>query len=247
MCMKVFALHRCLALSKGGCDGYYAEYVEDQNCNRMLHGGLPQLDCPSVWAGFEDEMSTKVNHRDYYAKKSKGLCPQCQHDRQITYLQGQAELERNGEFSDRVQALIENLTRKAELGHTEVMLRVYHELWDAAQGLVAGLSSKTDAAWHCIEVALWTHFGVDGMTLAPVRAMVASLREVKRELLGHLRTNIKEMAVALVGPNECWDVDLEIGGYIDEDWKRQRQAAVEASRHRVREEEQEEEEQLLLQ
>ncbi|KZL74548.1 hypothetical protein CI238_11390 [Colletotrichum incanum] len=238
MCMKVFALHRCLAPSNGGCDGYYAEYVEDQNCNRMMHGGLPQLDCRAVWAGFEEETSTKVNHRDEYAKKSKGLCPQCQHNHQIAYIQEQAELERDGKFSDRVRALIGDLTRKAELGHTEFMLRVYHELWDAAQVLVAGLSNKTDVAWHGIEAALWTHFGVNGMRLAPVRAMVASLREVKRELLVHVRTNIKEMAVALVGPNESWDVDLEIGGYIDEDWRRQRQLAVEASRHRAREEEQ---------
>ncbi|GKT94323.1 hypothetical protein Ct61P_12173 [Colletotrichum tofieldiae] len=191
MCMKVFALHRCLAPSNGGCDGYYAEYVEDQSCNRMMHGGLPQLDCRTVWAGFEEE-----------------------HNRQIAYIQGQAELERNGEFSDRVQALVADLTRKAELGHTEFMLRVYHELWDAAQLLVAGLSNKTDVAWDGIEAALWTHFGVDGMTLAPVRAMVASLREVRRELLGHVRTNVKEMAVALVGPNESWDVDLEIGGIL---------------------------------
>ncbi|GKT66046.1 hypothetical protein ColTof4_03201 [Colletotrichum tofieldiae] len=242
MCMKVFALHRCLAPSNGGCDGYYAEYVEDQSCNRMMHGGLPQLDCRTVWAGFEEEVSAKVNHRDDYAKKSKGLCPQCQHNRQIAYIQGQAELERNGEFSDRVQALVADLTRKAELGHTEFMLRVYHELWDAAQLLVAGLSNKTDVAWDGIEAALWTHFGVDGMTLAPVRAMVASLREVRRELLGHVRTNVKEMAVALVGPNESWDVDLEIGGYIDEEWRRQRQVAVEASRQRAWEEEQREEE-----
>ncbi|WQF81222.1 hypothetical protein CDEST_06236 [Colletotrichum destructivum] len=245
MCMKIFALHRCLSPASGGCDGYYTEYVGEQGCNRMMHGGLPLLDCRSVWAGFEDETSAKVNHRDLYAKKAKALCPQCRHGQQIAYLESQAALERNGEFSDRVQALVADLRRRADLGHTEFMLRVYHELWDAAQGLVVGLAGRTNAAWDGIEAALWANFGVQGMALGPVRAVVASLREVKGDVLRHTRAHVKEMVVALVGPNASWDVDLDVGDYANKDWARQRQAAVEASRQRARDEEERQEQQVV--
>ncbi|WDK22137.1 hypothetical protein CGRA01v4_13427 [Colletotrichum graminicola] len=245
MCMKVFALHRCRTPANGGCDGYFAEYLQDQGCNRMMHGGLPQLDCRTVWAGFEDERSAKVNHRDSYAKRAR-LCPACQHARQMADLERQAALERDGVFSDRVRALVADLTRRAELGRTEFLLRVYHELWDAARCLVAGLSARTDAAWDAIEAALRAHFeggGGGGMATTPARALVAALWEAKRGLTGHVRTSVKELAVALVGPNECWDDDLELGGYIDEDWRRQRQAAVEASRKTAQDAEEREEEQ----
>ncbi|EFQ30525.1 uncharacterized protein GLRG_05669 [Colletotrichum graminicola M1.001] len=232
MCMKVFALHRCRTPANGGCDGYFAEYLQDQGCNRMMHGGLPQLDCRTVWAGFEDERSAKVNHRDSYAKRAR-LCPACQHARQM------AEPPTS-------RPLVADLTRRAELGRTEFLLRVYHELWDAARCLVAGLSARTDAAWDAIEAALRAHFeggGGGGMATTPARALVAALWEAKRGLTGHVRTSVKELAVALVGPNECWDDDLELGGYIDEDWRRQRQAAVEASRKTAQDAEEREEEQ----
>ncbi|KAK1962638.1 hypothetical protein LY78DRAFT_661045 [Colletotrichum sublineola] len=243
MCMKVFALHRCRTPANGGCDGYFAEYLGDEGCNRMMHGGLPQFDCRTVWAGFEDERSAKINHRDTYAKRAR-LCPSCQHALQVAYVEEQAALERDGVFSDRVKALVADLTRRAQLGHAEFLLRVYHELWDGARCLVAGLSARTDDAWDAIEAALRAHFGGDGGTAtAPARVLVTALREAKRRLAGHVRTSVKELAVALVGPNESWDDDLELGGYIDEDWRRQRQAAVEASRQRARDEEERDEEQ----
>ncbi|KAK2045672.1 hypothetical protein LZ31DRAFT_540946 [Colletotrichum somersetense] len=243
MCMKVFALHRCRTRADGGCDGYFAEYLEDQGCNRMMHGGLPRLDCRAVWAGFEDERSAKVNHRDSYARRAR-LCPGCQHARRVAHVEEQAALESGGALSDRVRALVADLTRRAQLGHAEFLARVYHELWDAARCLVAGLSARTDAAWDAIEAALREYFdGYGGsMATAPARVLVAALREAKRVLAGHVRTSVEELAVALVGPNERWEDDLELGGYIDEDWRRQRQAAVEASRRRARDEEERDEE-----
>ncbi|KAK2060216.1 hypothetical protein LY76DRAFT_676910 [Colletotrichum caudatum] len=247
MCMKVFALHRCRTRADGGCDGYFAEYLEDRGCNRMMHGGLPQLDCRAVWAGFEDERSAKVNHRDSYARRAR-LCPGCQHARRVAHVEEQAALESGGggALPDRVRALVADLTRRAQLGHAEFLARVYHELWDAARCLVAGLSARTDAAWDAIEAALREYFdgggGGGGMATAPARALVAALREAKRVLAGDVRTSVKELAVALVGPNERWDDDLERGGYIDEDWRRQRRAAVEASRRRAPDEEERHEE-----
>ncbi|KAK1994264.1 hypothetical protein LX36DRAFT_584674 [Colletotrichum falcatum] len=244
MCMKVFGLHRCRAPADGGCGGYFAEYLGDEGCNRMMHGGLPQLDCRMVWAGFEDEVSAKVNHRDSYARRAR-LCPACERAREAARAEREAALERAGVYSDRVRALVADLERRARLGHAEFLLRVYRELWDAARCLVAGLSARTDDAWDAIEAALRFHFvggggGGGGMTTAPAQVLIAALREAKRELAGHVRTSVKELAVALVGPNERWDDDLELGGYIDEDWRRQRQAVVEASRRRAREDEEEE-------
>ncbi|OHF03170.1 hypothetical protein CORC01_01554 [Colletotrichum orchidophilum] len=238
MCMRVFVLHRCLSPSNGGCDGYYAEYLEQQECNHMSLPGLPQFDCRAVWAGFEDEKSTKALHRDEYAKKARALCPSCLLRHRMAYVESEAQAERRGEYSDRMQAIIADLERRAELGRMDFMNRAYRDMWDAAWGFVDGLAGKADGVWSGIETALRRHFGASGMELAVVRDLIEDLKIAKRELLDELKSSTREMATALVGPNLEWQEDLEaqeqrVGGYIDDEWRMQRRAAVDASRERA--------------
>ncbi|WYZ43487.1 hypothetical protein EsH8_VI_001186 [Colletotrichum jinshuiense] len=229
MCMKTFCLQRCLCQAKGGCEEYYAEYVGEQECNKMMLPGLPYPDCRAVWAGFEDEVSTKVNRHTYYTEKSKGLCPTCLHKREVAYLQEEAMRERRGEYSDSVKALIADLTRRAELNQGAFMARCYNEMWDAARNLASGLNAKADMVWDGIETALWGHFGVQGMALPVVQGLIASLQDAKRELVGCFKKTTREMATALVGPKDNWEEDVEAAKHAEEDWERQRQAAAEAA------------------
>ncbi|KAJ0310526.1 hypothetical protein COL5a_008050 [Colletotrichum fioriniae] len=235
MCMKVFALQRCLSPENGGCGSYFAEYLEQRECNHMALPGLPQHTCRAVWAGFEDERSAKALHRDEYAKRAHKLCADCRVRHRLTYLESEAQAERRGEYSDRMKTIIEDLTRRADLGQMEFMNRVYRDMWDAALGYVQGMAKTTDGVWNGIETALRRHFGDSGMEMIVVGSLIQDLKIAKKELLERVMTSTREMATALVGPNLDFQQDLEAGGfrsegYINQEWKLQRKAAVDASR-----------------
>ncbi|KAK1448733.1 hypothetical protein CMEL01_08048 [Colletotrichum melonis] len=234
MCMKVFALQRCLSPENGGCGDYFAEYLEQRECNHMALPGLPQHKCRAVWAGFEDERSAKALHRDEYAKRAHKLCADCRVRHRLTYLDSEAQAERRGEYSNRMKTIIEDLTRRADLGQMEFMNRVYRDMWDAALGYVQGMAKTTDGVWNGIEGALRRHFGDSGMEMNVVGNLVRDLKTAKEELLEQVMTSTREMATALVGPNMDFQQDLEAGGfrsgYITEEWKLQRRVAVDASR-----------------
>ncbi|UQC90757.1 uncharacterized protein CLUP02_16287 [Colletotrichum lupini] len=234
MCMKVFALQRCLSPENGGCGDYFADYLEQRECNHMALPGLPQHNCRAVWAGFEDERSAKALHRDEYAKRAHKLCADCRVRHRLGYLDSEAQAERRGEYSERMKTIIEDLTRRADLGQMEFMNRVYRDMWDAALGYVQGMAKTTDGVWNGIEGALRRHFGDGGMEMNVVGNLVRDLKIAKEELLEQVMTSTREMATALVGPNMDFQQDLEAGGfrsgYITEEWKLQRRAAVDASR-----------------
>ncbi|KAL0934375.1 uncharacterized protein CTRU02_211174 [Colletotrichum truncatum] len=229
MCMRVFALHRCFTEADGGCDNYWAEYVAVEECNKHMLPGLPQADCRAVWGGFEREMSSRVNRHDFYIRHPK-MCRICEHAHELARLQAEAERERRGEFSDRVQTLLQNAERRAQLNEGAFMYRCYNEMWDAARNLVGGLGRKADAVWDSIEAALYRHFGVEGLARPDIQGLIASLQDAKRVLVDHVKVTTREMAVALVGPKDNWDEDEETERYQEEDRKRQRLAARKAER-----------------
>ncbi|KAL2876997.1 hypothetical protein SGCOL_007831 [Colletotrichum sp. CLE4] len=239
MCMKVFVLQRCLSVQNGGCDGYFAEYLEQRECNHMALPGLPRHDCRAVWAGFEDERSAKALHRDEYAKRAHKLCPDCRVRVRLAYVDSEAQAERRGEYSDRMKSIIDELTQRAELGQMEFMNRVYRDMWDASLEFVHGVARTTDKSWNGIEAALRRHFGESGMDLIVVGNLVRDLKIAKKELLGQVKNSTREMATALVGPNMDFQQNLEAGGfnsgegYINVEWRLQRKVAVDASRARA--------------